>query len=172
MNEAGKPVLMPYAAAISPTITTPPIQKAEKLPAVRPDSTLSDAPPSRLDVTTSFTCVECTDVKNVVTSGMIAPASVPQVITLASRHHRSPPSRSWINRYDAMYVQTIEMIDASQTSVLSGVSKFIFRRFEYRALAITSLITYASPLAITITSRITKIQTSSFTWFTCDGTAS
>src|SRR5258705_3193690 len=110
-------------------MTTPPIQKALKLPAVRPERMFSDAPPSRLDVTTSFTCVECTEVKNVVTSGMIAPASVPHVITLASFHHR-PAGRSAISMYDAMYVLTIEMIEASQTRVLSGVSKFILRTCE------------------------------------------
>src|SRR4051812_4894049 len=104
MNPPGKPVLIPYAAAIKPTITTPPIQYALKLPAVKPDSTFSDAPSSRLDVTTSRTWVECTLVKNVVTSGMIAPASVPQVITLASFHHR-PAGRSAISMYDATYVQ-------------------------------------------------------------------
>src|SRR5688572_6474719 len=73
-----------YATAISPTITMEPIQKAEKLPAVNPERMLSDAPPSRLAVTTSFTCREWVEVKKVVTSGMIAPASVPQVMIDAS----------------------------------------------------------------------------------------
>jgi hypothetical protein len=43
------------AAPISTTSTTP-IQYALKLPAVRPASTLSDAPPSLEEVTTSRTC--------------------------------------------------------------------------------------------------------------------
>ena len=53
----------------------------------------NDAPPSREDVTTSRTWRELVDVKTFTSSGMIAPASVPQVITVESFHHReeSPP---------------------------------------------------------------------------------
>ncbi len=63
----------------------------------------SDAPPSRDEVTTSFTCADSVDVKTLTSSGMIAPASVPQVITVDSFHHSvvSPP-RSGISRYDTM----------------------------------------------------------------------
>jgi hypothetical protein len=43
-----------YAPPMRPMITRP-SQKAEKLPAMRPDSTFSDAPPSRDAVTTSRT---------------------------------------------------------------------------------------------------------------------
>ena len=62
----------------------------------------SDAPPSRDEVTTSLTCDEWVEVKTLTNSGMIAPASVPQVITVDSCHHRSvlPPSVG-INRYDS-----------------------------------------------------------------------
>jgi hypothetical protein len=75
-------------------ITTPPTQKAEKLPAVSPERTFSDAPPSRLAVTTSLTCSEPVEVKTLVTSGITAPARVPQLMMLASAHHRlgSPPT--------------------------------------------------------------------------------
>jgi hypothetical protein len=93
-------VLIRYAAAISATIT-PPIQKAEKLPAVRPERMFSEAPPSRLAVTTSRTCLQWVEVKKVVTSGMIAPASVPQVMIEASFHHRCPSPRSWISTAEA-----------------------------------------------------------------------
>ena len=61
----------------------------------------SDAPPSRDDVTTSLTCADSVDVKILTSSGMIAPASVPQVMIVDSFHHsdESPPSVG-ISRYD------------------------------------------------------------------------
>ena len=61
----------------------------------------SDAPPCRDDVTTSWTCPECIEVNTFTNSGMIAPASVPQVMIVDSFHHSvvSPP-RSGISRYD------------------------------------------------------------------------
>ena len=54
---------------------------------------LSDAPPCSDDVTTSRTCRESIEVKTFTSSGMIAPASVPQVITVDSFHQSelSPP---------------------------------------------------------------------------------
>ena len=54
----------------------------------------SDAPPSRDEVTTSRTCDELVEVNTFTPSGMMAPASVPQVITVESFHHSvlSPPS--------------------------------------------------------------------------------
>src|SRR5258708_26053575 len=71
-----------------------PSQYALKFPATKPDKILSDAPPSRDEVTTSLTCEECTDVNIFTSSGITAPASVPQVMTDDSFHHRvvSPPS--------------------------------------------------------------------------------
>src|SRR5229473_7851663 len=71
-----------------------PSQYALKFPATKPDNILSDAPPSRDEVTTSLTCEECTDVNIFTSSGITAPASVPQVMTDDSFHHRvvSPPS--------------------------------------------------------------------------------
>ena len=64
---------------------------------------LRDGPPSRDEVTTSRTCADSMDVKIFTSSGMIAPARVPQVMIVDSFHHKvgSPP-RSGINRYDAM----------------------------------------------------------------------
>src|SRR3954447_8167695 len=106
-----------YAIPIRPAIVTPPIQNALKLPAVKPLSTLRDAPPSRLAVTTSRTCRERVDVNIVVISGITAPASVPQEMIVASFHHIVPsPARSGINRYDATYVQTIDRIDVNHTN--------------------------------------------------------
>ena len=61
----------------------------------------SDAPPSRDEVTTSLTWLDSVDVKTFTSSGMIAPASVPQVMTVDSFHHSVGSSpRSGISRYD------------------------------------------------------------------------
>src|SRR5882672_3528956 len=68
-------------------------QKALKFPATKPERMFSDAPPSRDDVTISRTCADLSDVNTVTSSGMIAPARVPQLITSDSFHHSvgSPP---------------------------------------------------------------------------------
>ena len=58
---------------------------------------LSDAPPSRDEVTTSLTCADSVDVKIFTSSGMIAPASVPQVMTVDSFHQSEPSPRSGIS---------------------------------------------------------------------------
>src|SRR5262249_32866766 len=107
-----------------------PSQYALKLPATRPDRMFSDGPPSRDDVTTSFVCRESTDVKTFTNSGMIAPASVPQVITLESFHQSDvSPARSGITSFDTMYVRTTERIDVSHTRNVSGASKFMRSAF-------------------------------------------
>src|SRR3954462_193586 len=142
---------------------TMPSQNALKLPATRPDRILSDAPPSRDDVTTSRTCRESTEVKTFTNSGMIAPASVPQVITVDSFHQRLPSPRSLMRRYDAMYVSATETSDVNHTSNVSGASKFIRSTVAYRALAMASLSRYETPDAMIITIRIMKIQTRSCT---------
>src|SRR5579884_293804 len=64
-----------------------PSQYAEKFPATRPDKMFSDAPPSFDDVTTSPTWRDSTEVKTLTSSGMIAPASVPQEMIKESFHH-------------------------------------------------------------------------------------
>src|SRR5262245_25392597 len=87
------------AIPIRITITTP-IQYELKLPATRPEMMFSDGPPSRELVTTSRTCRECTEVKTFTTSGMIAPASVPQVMIVDSFHHSVPSPSPPISSYD------------------------------------------------------------------------
>ena len=77
-----------------------PSQYALKLPATSPARMFSDAPPSREDDTTSRTCADSVDVKIFTSSGMIAPASVPQVMTVDSFHHIVPSPRSGISRYE------------------------------------------------------------------------
>src|SRR5215218_2150873 len=79
-------VLTPYAIDISATMLNP-SQYAEKLPATKPERMLSEAPPSREEVTTSRTWLDSVDVKTLTSSGMIAPASVPQVMIVESFHH-------------------------------------------------------------------------------------
>jgi hypothetical protein len=59
---------------------------------------LSDAPPSFDASTTSRTWRELVDVKTLITSGMIAPASVPHVMIVESFHHRVPSPRSRIRK--------------------------------------------------------------------------
>ena len=51
---------------------------------------LSDAPPSRDAVTTSCTWRDSVEVKTLTSSGMIAPASVPQVMI----ERELPPQRA------------------------------------------------------------------------------
>src|ERR671921_570892 len=101
-----------------------PSQNALKLPATRPDRMLSDGPPSRDDVTTSFTWRDSVDVNTFTNSGMIAPASVPHVMTLDSFHQSEPSPRSGIIIYDTTYVRITEMMDVNQTRNVSGASKF------------------------------------------------
>src|SRR5947209_5024032 len=119
-----------------------PIQYAEKLPAVRPDRMLSDAPPCFEAVTTSLTCPELVEVNTLTASGMIAPASVPHEMIVDSFHHRpscshdSPePSR----KYDTAKVRPIDTSEVSHTRVVSGCSKFILSASLYLARTKVSL---------------------------------
>src|SRR5258707_260548 len=109
------------------------------LPATKPDRMLSDAPPSRDEVTTSLTWADSVDVNTFTSSGMSAPASVPQVITVESFHHIVPSPRLEISTYDTAYVMRTETIDVSQTSDVSGDSKFILSASPKRAFAYVSL---------------------------------
>src|SRR5258706_610364 len=83
-------------------------------------------PISFAEVTTSFTWRDSTEVKALTSSGISAPASVPQEMIEASFHHCvvSPPRLGMI-LYETKYVATIETIEVIQTNEVSGVSKFI-----------------------------------------------
>ncbi len=100
---------------------TPPSQKAAKLPAVRPDRMLSDAPPSSDEETTSRTWAELVEVNTLTSSGMMAPARVPQVMMLASFHQIGPSSPS-IHQVTRK-VRPTEMRDVTHTSCVRGASK-------------------------------------------------
>src|ERR1700683_952344 len=84
---APRPIMLTKYAAPMRNIMVMPSQKALKLPAVSPDRMLSDAPPSRDDVTISATCALSVDVKTLMSSGMMAPANVLQVRMADSFHH-------------------------------------------------------------------------------------
>src|SRR5215475_2388828 len=107
---------------------------------MRPERMLSEAPPSRDEVTTSRTCADSVDVNTLTSSGMIAPASVPHVMTVESFHQSVPSPSPGISSQDTMYVSATETIDVSQTRLVSGTSKFIRVALPYRARA-TALLT-------------------------------
>src|SRR6266576_4378300 len=146
------------------TIIVIPNQNALKFPATNPERMFNDAPPSREEVTISRTCRDPVEVNTLTNSGIIAPASVPQVITSDNFHHNvgSPPMLG-IRRRDATNVSATETSDVSQTSVVSGVSKFMWSTFWYRAFAKAAFKKYERPDAMTIITRIAKIHTSSWT---------
>ena len=72
-----------------------PIQKAEKLPATKPDRMFSDAPPCLEQLVTSLTCRELVLTKILVNSGINAPATVPQLMMTESTHHRRAGRCRW-----------------------------------------------------------------------------
>ena len=117
-------VLNEKAMPINTTIAMP-SQYAAKFPATNPERMSSDAPPSRADATTSRTCAESVEVKTLTSSGMIAPASVPHVITVESFHQRLPSPRSATSAQEATYVMMTETMEVIQTSEVSGASKFM-----------------------------------------------
>src|SRR5713226_5504538 len=151
---------------------TIPSQKALKLPAMRPDRMLSEAPPSREAVTTSRTWLDSVDVKTFTSSGMMAPASVPHVMTVESFHHNVPSPRLLTRTHEARYVMATDTKDVSHTSRVSGASKFMRVAPAYCARTQASLIRYDAPLATIISTRIKKIQTRSCTCTAGSRTAS
>src|SRR5436309_1300038 len=93
ISAASPYVLTTYAIDIRITIVMP-SQYALKLPATKPERMSSDAPPSRADVTTSRTWLDSVEVNTLTSSGMIAPARVPHVMTVDSFHQSEPSPRS------------------------------------------------------------------------------
>src|SRR6185369_16554841 len=107
-----------------------PSQYAEKLPATKPERMFSDGPPSRDDVTTSLTCRDSVEVKIFTSSGISAPAIVPQEMMIASFHQSvSLPLSAGIVNFETTKVITTETIEVIQTREVSGASKFIESEF-------------------------------------------
>src|SRR5437763_4292196 len=122
----------------------------------------SDAPPSCAETTTSFTCRDSVEVNAFTSSGIKAPASVPQEIMVDNFHHceSSLPSAG-IMKYEIRYVSPMETMEVNHTSEVSGASKFISLAEPYLAFAIAPFRKYESELDTSIITRITKIHTRS-----------
>src|SRR5271165_5057075 len=111
------------------SMMTRPIQKAEKLPATKPERMLSEAPPCLEQLVTSRTCVDLVLTKILVNSGIKAPATVPQLMMIDKTHHRAgcgapelslkSPSSNLL----AMNVTRMETAEVSQTRWVNGASK-------------------------------------------------
>src|SRR5436190_8755837 len=106
-----------------------PIQKAEKLPATKPDKMFKEAPPCLEQLVTSRTCLELVLTNTFVNSGISAPATVPQLMMTESTHQRFGCATSLAslkspnNSLLAMKVTTIETAEVIQTRCVSGASK-------------------------------------------------
>src|SRR5262245_4503202 len=89
----------------------------------------SEAPPCSEDVVISCTCREFVLVNTLVNSGIIAPASVPQLMITDNTHQRAP--RLWLplsadgpsNHQLARKVTPIEINDVIHTKCVSGASR-------------------------------------------------
>src|SRR5712691_6118809 len=116
------------AQNISPIITNP-IQKADMLPATKPERMFNEAPPCFEQFVTSRTCLELVLTNTLVNSGMSAPAIVPQLMIDESTHQRAgwaTPETSLKSPSSillAMNVMTIETADVIQTRCVKGASK-------------------------------------------------
>src|SRR5256885_2588648 len=108
---------------------TRPIQKAEKLPATKPDRIFKEAPPCLEELVTSRTCLELVLTKILVNSGMSAPATVPQLMIIESTHQRSACAapvaslKSPRSSLLAMNVMAMETAEVIQTRCVNGASK-------------------------------------------------
>src|SRR6185295_18910113 len=101
---------------------------------------LSEAPPCSELVTTSLTWREWVEVKTLTSSGMMAPAAVPQVMIRESFHHQeSSPAMVGMSIFEATKARATETTLVRTTRLVSGCSKFILGALAYLALATASL---------------------------------
>ena len=92
--DAPRPIMLTKYAAPMRAIMVMPIQKALKLPAVRPDEDVERGAALAGRGDDLGTCALSVEVKTLMSSGMIAPASVPHVMIAESFHHcESSPAR-------------------------------------------------------------------------------
>src|SRR5688500_1169662 len=134
-----------------------------------PERIVSDAPPSREAVTISWTCLEWELVKTLVNSGINTAASVPQLMIVASCHHRwgrvvvDPPStttdRSRMSSQLMPNEVVMHRIEAIQIRRVSGCSKSNSLSPLYLASEIAWLTKYDTPDMKSIKNRMAKIQT-------------
>ena len=96
---------------------------------------LSEAPPFLENLKIFLTNAESVEVNTFTSSGMRAPAIVPQVMMEASFHHSVPPPRSGMSTNDVRYVRPMERNEVIHTSEVSGDSKFIFFACPKRSMA-------------------------------------
>src|SRR5512139_1553322 len=88
-----------------------------------PARMVSDAPPSREAERTSRTWPEFVDVNTLTSSGINAPAIVPQEMIVESFHQIVPSPTLGIRMPDRRYVMPMDTSEVSHTSVVSGISK-------------------------------------------------
>src|SRR5437763_16926188 len=146
-----------------------PFQKALKLPATMPERIVSEAPPSRVAVTISWTCLECELVKTLVNSGMSTAGRVPQLMIVDSCHHRfgscvPPTDRSLISSQLIRNDVEMHRMEAIQIRRVSGCSKSKSVLPAYCFSEIAWLTKYDTPDMKSIRKRMAKIQTMSLAW--------
>ena len=90
------------------------------------DRMFSDAPPSREAVRTSRTWPELVEVKILTSSGIRAPAMVPQVMIAESFHHREV---SVITSYSIHYTKLYEYYDGSNKFAFVYFSVFYSNKY-------------------------------------------
>src|SRR6266446_2990178 len=99
------------------TMMHSPIQKADMLPATKPERMFSDAPPCLEQLVTSRTWREVVLTKTFVNSGINAPATVPQLIMTDSTHHRAGwgvPAASAKSPRSSLLAMKVTMIEIAQ----------------------------------------------------------
>src|SRR5437762_9733067 len=130
------------------TMMHSPIQKADMLPATKPERILSDAPPCLEQLVTSRTWRELVLTNILVNSGISAPATVPQEMMAESTHHKlgwgwpAASVKSPRSSLLAMKVIAMETAEVSHTKCVSGASKSKSFLPPNMALLIASLMKY------------------------------
>src|SRR5512137_685406 len=100
---------------------TSPIQKADMLPATKPERMLSEAPPCLEQFVTSRTWRDVVLTNIFVNSGISAPATVPQLMMADRTHHNAgwatpaPSLKSPSSNLLATKVTTMDTAEVSQT---------------------------------------------------------
>src|ERR1041385_7061943 len=108
---------------------TSPIQKADILPATKPERIFKEAPPCFEQFVTSLTWREVVLTNTLVNSGISAPATVPQLIIAESTHHNAgcgTPASSLKSPSSTLLATKVIMMETAeviQTRWVKGASK-------------------------------------------------